>query len=205
MRPPSDHVAGARLAPLLLLGGCLWISPADHAVRLDGDGDGALGDVDCNDADPEIGPGRAEIPCDGVDNDCDPATPDGPAFVQGGGAYATVQEAIDAALPPQEVVVCPGTASGPLTVATPGLTVSGAGTVDATGYDGAAITVTAAGVTLADLVVRGGAGCPTPPPGGAPGRYGGAICAVGAGPLTLRDVSVTGARPTSAAPSPATT
>ena len=43
-------------------------------VPLDGDGDGTttgqLGGEDCDDTDPEIGPGADEV-CDGIDNDCD--------------------------------------------------------------------------------------------------------------------------------------
>ena len=43
-------------------------------VPLDGDGDGTttgqLGGEDCDDTNPEIGPGADEV-CDGVDNDCD--------------------------------------------------------------------------------------------------------------------------------------
>ena len=43
-------------------------------IPLDGDGDGQttgeLGGEDCDDTDPDIGPGSAEV-CDGIDNDCD--------------------------------------------------------------------------------------------------------------------------------------
>ena len=43
-------------------------------VPLDGDGDGTttgeLGGEDCDDTDPDIGPGADEV-CDGIDNDCD--------------------------------------------------------------------------------------------------------------------------------------
>jgi C1A family cysteine protease len=40
---------------------------------IDGDGDAAddVGGEDCNDYDPEVGPGRSEVPGDGLDNDCD--------------------------------------------------------------------------------------------------------------------------------------
>lgn len=34
-------------------------------------------DLDCNDADPDIRPGVAEVDCNGLDDDCDDATPDG--------------------------------------------------------------------------------------------------------------------------------
>jgi hypothetical protein len=41
---------------------------------VDADGDGHPAEDDCDDADPAVG--GAEVPYDGVDNDCDPATPD---------------------------------------------------------------------------------------------------------------------------------
>lgn len=41
----------------------------DTAGLLDGDGDGVIAAEDCNDGDPNIGPGAIEV-CDGIDNDC---------------------------------------------------------------------------------------------------------------------------------------
>ena len=43
---------------------------------IDNDGDGYTSDVDCDDSDPFVNPGVSEVPCDGVDNDCDGWTVD---------------------------------------------------------------------------------------------------------------------------------
>ena len=50
----------------------LWGCQGDKVDELDPDldGDGYSGSEDCDDADPDVGPGAAEV-CDGLDNDCD--------------------------------------------------------------------------------------------------------------------------------------
>ncbi len=55
---------------LALLSGSLLVVPGCPA---DGDGDGVADSVDCAPEDPSVYPGAAEVPGDGVDNDCDGA------------------------------------------------------------------------------------------------------------------------------------
>ncbi len=51
-----------------------WNMTVTPWVETDGDGDGALGCEDCDDADPLVLPGATEL-CDALDNDCDGAVP----------------------------------------------------------------------------------------------------------------------------------
>ena len=77
MAPRSQAVALCLLVLSGQLGGC----------ARDVDGDGYGGDVDCDDADPDVHPDRTEA-CDGVDTDCDGALAseeiddDGDAFTE---------------------------------------------------------------------------------------------------------------------------
>jgi len=43
---------------------------------VDQDGDGYAADVDCDDTNPAVNPGATEVPYNGIDDDCNPATPD---------------------------------------------------------------------------------------------------------------------------------
>jgi hypothetical protein len=62
-------------------------SPASRSwtVLVDADGDGFFSNTDCNDSNPSIHPGAADIPGDGIDQDCSGA--DAPA---GGGAQGVL-------------------------------------------------------------------------------------------------------------------
>jgi hypothetical protein len=50
-------------------------NPTYFGIYPDGDGDGFHSDVDCDDNNPAVNPGATEIPNDGIDNDCNAATP----------------------------------------------------------------------------------------------------------------------------------
>jgi hypothetical protein len=50
--------------------------PNPPCPAVDRDGDTYLNDVDCDDRDIDVNPGAVEAPYDGVDNDCDPLSPD---------------------------------------------------------------------------------------------------------------------------------
>jgi len=66
-------------------------------VNTDNDGDGySENQGDCNDTNPDIFPTNYEL-CDGLDNDCDPASVDGSEDPQGGAGCMTGQQGVCAA------------------------------------------------------------------------------------------------------------
>lgn len=145
---------------LILLAACAP-EPADDTgdTAADLDLDGVPDAQDCAPEDPEVHPGAAER-CNGVDDDCDAATPDAGARV-GTQSTATVQEAVDLAAPGALVELCPGTYVEVLTV-TKDLVIAGGSETSLTVLDGggadAVVHVDEASLTLRALTVRGGAG-----------------------------------------------
>ncbi|PIX83214.1 MAG: hypothetical protein COZ33_06610, partial [Nitrospirae bacterium CG_4_10_14_3_um_filter_70_108] len=74
----------------------------------DGDGDGYPSNVDCDDTNPSIHPGHAEVPLNGVDDDCDPATPDNPDVDGDGSIYTVDCDDTNPAIHPGATEVCNG-------------------------------------------------------------------------------------------------
>jgi hypothetical protein len=67
-----DQLSNAHLATIPVSVGCLPVPP----VPADKDHDGFPEGVDCNDNNPAVNPGAKEIPGNGIDDDCNVATPD---------------------------------------------------------------------------------------------------------------------------------
>ena len=82
---------GKTKSKLVFLGGCTDEDGDGHAVE-----GGGCGPVDCDDADPSVNLHSAEIPGDGIDNDCNPSTPVGcsPEVPSAGASVAVGTSAI---------------------------------------------------------------------------------------------------------------
>jgi PKD repeat protein len=70
------HLITATASDGLPTGGARTVSFTAVALPPDADGDDWTANTDCDDADPAVNPGQAEVPFNGVDDDCSPFTPD---------------------------------------------------------------------------------------------------------------------------------
>jgi predicted outer membrane repeat protein len=154
----------------------------DLATGCSGSGWLTLESTDCNDSDPGVFPGSIEIGCNGADDDCDPSTPDGPAYTTGA-THASVQAALDAVGYYEWVQLC-GSIIGEQVVARRPSTLRGAGmnrtVLDGTGLSGPTVS-SEFPLVLEELTVRGGAA-----------QAGGALALVDAGQVTLQSVRLQG-------------
>jgi hypothetical protein len=118
---------------------------------------------DCADDDPLIGPGNWDYCDGGVDDDCDPSTPDGGLAV-GTQYFQLLPDAIAAANRGDTVLACAGTYGDAISI-TKDLTLRGVDgaastTLDVTGLGAPAIIVKNAAFTLEGFTVTYGEGTP---------------------------------------------
>ena len=106
---PADDEQGAHLVSAVVTGADGGRSLVEFTVQVigqDGDGDrwtAAPGGLDCDDTDPDVNPGHAEVIGNGKDDDCNPATPDDGQPVTFGGGPVIVPQLAGVATTPQYV------------------------------------------------------------------------------------------------------
>jgi predicted outer membrane repeat protein len=168
-------------------------------LHIDSDGDGFGGpdlatgcpgsrwlrpeSTDCNDSNAEVFPGSVELGCNGIDDDCDPGTPDGPAFTTGA-THASVQSALDAVGYYEWVQLCGSIISERVEIHRP-TTLRGRGStrtiLDGSDLPGPIVS-TRFPLVLEGLTLQGGGMA----------QAGGVLALMDAGEVTLRDVVLKG-------------
>jgi hypothetical protein len=114
---------------------------------------------DCDDTEDSVYPGAAEL-CDGLDNDCLPATGEYQTISLNQSNYLSIQSALDAALPSETIAICNGTFTEDLTVSNDVTlrSLNGAEYTTIQVSGASAVILVESGFTLEGVTVTGGTG-----------------------------------------------
>lgn len=132
-------------------------SSPDAPEPVDGDGDGFVAGVDCNDGDDTVYPGAVEVCGDDRITDCSGGEQVGHATVDRGQSFSDLNEALAAASPGSEVLVCGvfgGQFTAPVPVRLVGWTGDPSRSID--GEYGGTTLVVPSGTVLENLTIRNG-------------------------------------------------